>query len=162
MRTLIAAALVSAALASPTRAEPVKLGDLTIDGAWSRATPKGADVGVGYVTIRNDGATADRLTGTTAEFATVQVHEMKMDKGVMQMRALEGGLEIPAHATVALKPGGYHFMFSGLKRPLAKGETVKATLAFAHAGAVEIAFPVLGLGASGPGGAAHDMKGMKM
>ena len=51
-----------------------------------------------------------------------------------------------------------------LKRPLVKGDTVKATLNFAHAGAVTVEFPVLGIGAAGPAGGAKgdDMKGMKM
>jgi copper(I)-binding protein len=58
---------------------------------------------------------------------------MSMDNGVMRMRQLKSGLEIPAHGEVALSPGGYHFMFTNLKRPLKKGESVKAALAFEHA-----------------------------
>ncbi len=122
-----------------------------IEKPWARATPKGAEVGAGYLTILNNGATPDRLTGGTADFATVEVHEMKKAGGVMQMRELKGGLNIPAHGSVGLAPGGYHLMFTHLTHPLTKGEAVKATLAFEHAGSVEVQFPVLGVGASGGG-----------
>jgi copper(I)-binding protein len=163
MKLLFPAALLALTLASaPAPAAPVKAGDLTIENAWARATPKGAPVGVGYLSIRNDGATADRLTGASADFAAVQVHEMKMNKGVMEMREVSGGLEIPAHATVTLKPGGYHLMFTDLKHPLVKGETAHLTLTFEHAGQVGVDLPVMGIGASGAGAAKHDMKGMKM
>lgn len=162
MKMLFSALVALALVAAPAHAASVKVGDLTIDTPWARATPKSAAVGAGYLTIRNDGATADSLTGVAVDFATVQVHEMKMNNGVMEMRQVIGGLEIPAHGVVALKPGGYHLMFLALKHPMVKGETVKATLTFAHAGQVSIDFPVMGVGAAGPGGKPHDMGGMKM
>jgi copper(I)-binding protein len=163
MRTLVSTALVALTLAAaPAFADSLKVGDLTIKDAWARATPKGAAVGAGYLTIENDGATADRLTGIAADFATVQVHEMTMDKGVMRMREVVGGLEIPAHKSVTLKPSGYHLMFLRLKHPMVKGQPFKATLTFEHAGQASVDFPVMAVGSPGPGGAKNDMKGMKM
>ena len=148
--------------AAPALAEEFKAGDITIDKAWSRATPKGADAGVGYLVIHNNGATPDKLTGGSADFASVEIHEMKNEKGVMTMREVKDGLDIPAHGTVRLAPGGYHMMFTHLTHPLNKGDTVKATLNFAHAGPVEVAFPVAAVGAAGPGAAeGGDMSGMK-
>jgi periplasmic copper chaperone A len=162
MKTVFSYALFALTLAGPPAlADSVKAGDLTIDSAWARATPKGSPVGAGYLAIKNDGAAADRLTAVTVDFATVQVHEMKLTNGVMQMREITDGLEIPAHKTVTLAPNGDHLMFVGLKHSLAKGETVKATLTFEHAGQVAVDMPVLAIGAMGPG-AAHDMNGMKM
>ena len=163
MKILTASVIFALALsAAPALADSIKAGDLTIDAPWARATPKGASVGAGYLTIKNNGATADKLTGVTADFATVQVHEMKMEKGVMQMREVAGGLEIPAHSTVKLAPSGYHLMFIDLKHPLTKGETVKATLSFEHAGQVAVDMPVLAVGSPGPAGGSKSMKGMKM
>ena len=83
--------------AAPALAEEFKAGDITIDKAWSRATPKGADAGVGYLVIHNNGATPDKLTGSSADFASVEIHEMKNEKGVMTMRELKDGLDIPRH-----------------------------------------------------------------
>ena len=112
----------------PALAAEFKAGDITIDKPWARATPKGADVGAGYLVIHNNGATPDRLTGGTADFAAVEIHHMKMEGGVMKMEELKDGLSIPPHSSVGLAPGGYHVMFTHLTHPLNKGETIKATL----------------------------------
>ena len=64
-----------------------------ITQAWSRATPGGAKIGGGYLTIENKGAAPDRLIGGSADVAgKVEVHEMAMNNGVMTMRPLEKGL----------------------------------------------------------------------
>jgi copper(I)-binding protein len=161
---------LAAALALSTAsalAQQVKLGDIVIEKPWARATPKGASVGAGYLVIRNNGKVADTLLDGTADFAgAAEVHEMSMAGNVMQMRHLPNGLEIPAGGTVTLAPSGYHLMFTGLKKRLTPGETVKATLVFAHAGSVTVPFTVGGIGAMSPGGAkqpaANSMPGMKM
>ena len=156
MKHLIALALLIA-LGAPALAGEYKAGDIVIDNPWARATPKGAAVGAGYLTIHNNGSTPERFTGGTADFANVEVHEMSMEGGVMKMRELKDGLAIPAHGVVTLAPGGHHLMFTGLKRPLATGEAVKATLNFEHAGAIPVEFAVRPVGASS-GGAKMDEK----
>jgi periplasmic copper chaperone A len=152
--------------AVPGRAQEFKAGDIAIDKPWSRATPKGSAVGAGYLTIHNRSATADRLVGGAADFAgNVSIHEMSKDNGIMRMRELTNGLEIPAGGDAILSPGGFHIMFAGLKRPLVRGERVKARLTFEHAGAIDVEFEVGGIGAAGPGDAptpGDSMKGMKM
>jgi copper(I)-binding protein len=158
----VCAALL-AGLASPVQAADVMVGKLKISAPWARATPKGAPVGGGYLTITNTGSEPDRLIGGSVAFAkNVEVHEMKMDNGVMKMRMMANGLEIKPGQTVTLKPGGYHLMFTGLKQPLTKGEHVKVTLQFAKAGKADVDFTVEGIGAM-HGGATPGMKpGMKM
>ena len=159
----IALVLALAAIATPALAQEFKAGDITIDKSWARATPKGAEVGAGYFVVHNNGEDPDRLTGGSADFARVEIHEMKTENGIMTMPELKNGLDIPAHGTVRFSPGGYHVMFAHLAKPLVKGEKVKATLSFERAGQVALEFPVEGLGASGPapptGGS---MGGMKM
>ena len=85
---------------------------------------------------------------------------MSMDGDVMQMRALPGGLELPAGKPVALKPGGHHLMLLDLKRPLKTGEAVPVTLVFEGADkkreTVEIKAPVKAL--AGAAGAMGDHK----
>jgi periplasmic copper chaperone A len=157
-------ALALCVSAAPALAQEFKAGDIVIEKPWARATPKGAEVGGAYMTIENKGAAPDRLTGGSADFATVEIHEMKSENGVMEMREVTGGLGIPAHGSVAFAPGGYHIMFTHLAHPLTKGDTVKATFTFEHAGPVEVEFNVLGVGAAGTGGAMKGgaMGGMKM
>ena len=98
--SLFPLALALALSAAPALAQEFKAGDIVVEKPWARATPKGAEVGGGYVTILNKGAAPDRLTGGAADFATVEIHEMKSENGVMQMRELTGGLDIPAHGSV--------------------------------------------------------------
>ncbi len=135
----------------------VEVGSLRIAQAWTRATPGGARVAGGYLTVTNTGSTPDRLVGGAAAFAErVEIHEMATQNGVMTMRPIAGGLAIAPGQTVELKPGGLHVMFMGLNRPLAEGQTVKVTLEFETAGKVEIDLAVGGLGArSAPAGEHH-------
>ena len=160
--SILALAVALAVGAAPALAQEFKAGDIVVEKPWARATPKGAEVGGGYVTIQNKGAAPDRLTGGKADFATVEIHQMSSENGVSQMRELKDGLNIPAHGSVGLSPGGYHLMFTHLTHPLTRGESVKATLNFEHAGPIEVEFSVTGIGASGAGGAGGAMKGMKM
>src|SRR6476660_8449245 len=151
-----ACAAVLAYLLTPALAEEVKAGDLVITQAWSRATPGGAKVGGGYLTIQNKGSAADRLIGGSADVADkVQVHEMAMNNGVMTMRPLDKGLSIEPGKTVKLAPGGYHLMLLDLKSPLKQGDKVPVTLEFEKAGKVKLTFDVQGVGAQGPAGAGN-------
>lgn len=75
-------------LISPLAAHDYKIGDLKIDHPWTRATPGGARVAGGFMTITNTGAQPDRLIGGSAVPAGIfEVHEMKMEGNVMKMRA---------------------------------------------------------------------------
>ena len=126
--------------------EEHKAGDLVIDHPTIRATPAGAPVSGGYMTIRNTGDQADRLVGGSADFAgKVEIHEMAMDGDVMTMREIEGGIEIGPGEAVTLMPGGLHVMFMQLGEQLEEGAELPATLTFERAGEVEIVFEVLGL-----------------
>src|ERR1700726_410523 len=151
-RSLACAALISTLFAAPARAEEVKVGDLVITQAWSRATPGGAKTGSGYLTIENKGSAPDRLIGGSADIADkVQVHEMAMNNGVMTMRPLDKGLTIDPGKTVKLAPGGYHLMLFDLKSPLKQGDKLPVTLEFERAGKVKLSLDVQGIGAQGPG-----------
>ena len=159
----------AAALSAPAAAAgDYDLGSIHISQPWSRATPKGAATGAGYMTLTNKGATADRVS-CVSDDASVQceIHTMTMEGGVMKMRPVEGGLEIKPGESVALKPGGNHMMFLSLKHPLQQGQTVKATLKFDHAGTIDVDYPVLAIGAPAPGATAkgsmmQDSGGMHM
>lgn len=133
-----------------------KAADIDIGHPWSRATPEGAKVAAGYLVLNNKGGEADRLVSVTAEIAgRAEIHEMAVDQnGVMTMRPLADGLEIPAGAEVALKPGSFHIMFLDLSRGTKEGESFAGTLTFEKAGTVEVAFKVeaMGGGHGGDGG----------
>lgn len=155
-RTVLIAAVFSI-LALPAQAADIMAGSLKISAPWARATPKGASVGGGYMTITNTGTATDHLIGgSTAVASRFEIHEMKIDNGVMKMRLVAGGIEIKPGQTVQLNPSGYHVMLVGLKQKLKQGDHFQATLEFEKAGKVDVDFTVEGLGAV-PG-----MGGMQM
>lgn len=155
------AVFVLALCAVPVRADEVKAGDLVISQAWSRATPGGAKVAGGFLTIENKGSAPDRLVAVSAEIAgKVEVHEMAMDNGVMKMRPLDKGVVIEPGKTVKLAPGGNHLMLQDLKRPFKQGDKVPVTLEFEKAGKVAVSLDVQGVGAQAPGGGGMMMKKM--
>lgn len=126
----------------------VSVGDLSLSGAFTRATLPNAPVGGGFLTIVNEGGEADRLVSAASPVAKmVQLHEMKMEGDVMKMAELENGIEIPAGETVTLAPGGLHIMFMGLKQAFEEGSTIPVTLTFEKAGTIEIELVVMGVSA---------------
>lgn len=150
MKCVFLAAVLALAM-SAAEAHDYKVGALEIGHPWTRATPKGATVAGGYLKITNKGQTADRLTAVSASLAgRVEIHEMAMTGGMMQMRPLKAGLEIKPGETVEFKPGSYHVMFMNLKQPFVQGERIKGTLTFEKAGKVDVEFAVDAVGAQMP------------
>ena len=150
-------AVVAAALAPmmPAHAADYDVGPMHISQPWARATPKGATTGALYMTITNTGKTPDKVSCVSSDAsARCQIHSTTMDNGVMQMRPVEGGLEIKPGETVTLKPGAIHMMLVDLKHPLEQGKTVKASVKFDTAGALDVDCPVVAIGAAAPGAAA--------
>jgi copper(I)-binding protein len=159
-RNFACAAALLALLAAPAPAQEIKAGDLVITQPWSRATPGGAKIAGGFLTIENKGAAPDRLVSGAGDIAgKVEIHEMAMNNGVMTMRPLDKGLVIEPGKTVKLAPGGYHLMLMDLKQPFKQGDKVPVTLEFEKAGKVALSLDVQGVGAQAPAG--HDHSGVK-
>jgi copper(I)-binding protein len=155
---LALAALSATVLAAPACADDVKAGDLVISQAWSRATPGGAKVAGGFLTIENKGTAPDKLIAVSTDIAgEADIHEMATENGVMKMRPLEKGLTIEPGKTVKLAPGGNHLMLQDLKKPFKEGDKVPVTLTFEKAGKVAVSLDVQGVGAKAPGDGGHMM-----
>ena len=157
MKSKISVAIALAALwAGQALAQNVQVKD-----PWARATVQGQKASGAFMTLTAKADTT--LVGVASSVAGVaQVHEMKMDSGVMQMRALPKGLELPAGKAVTLKPGSFHLMLMDLKVPLRKDTTIPVTLRFKDAKGVEstleLKVPVSTSAPSGDaGGHQHDM-----
>ena len=155
-RTAFFLAIALAVCAGDAIAGDYSVGTIQIGNPWTRATPKGASVAGGYMTISNKGSAPDRLVGGSAAVAAqFQVHNMTMEQGVARMRPMGAGLEIKPGETVELKPGSFHVMLMGLKQPLEKGQKIKGTLEFEKAGKVEIEYTVEALGTTAPASGGH-------
>jgi len=111
------------------------MAQVKVEGGWARATVQGQKATGAFMKLTAPQAT--RLVAVSTPVAGVaEIHEMKMDGSVMQMRALPA-LDLPANQAVELKPGSYHLMLMDLKAPLMKDSSVALTLTFKDAKGVE-------------------------
>jgi hypothetical protein len=124
-------------------AHEYKVGDLEIVHPWARAQLKGTTVADGFFKIINHGTTPDRLLGISVEFAkSSQLHNMQMNGTVMQMDEMKDGIEIPAGATVELKPNAMHVMFMDVNQQLVPDAMMDGELNFQKAGKVKVKFMI--------------------
>jgi copper(I)-binding protein len=125
----IAGLLASLCLAGAAMAQ------VKIEGAWARATVQGQKATGAFMQLT--AAQTTRLVAVSTPVAGLaEIHEMKMEGSVMQMRAVPA-LDLPANRAVDLKPGSYHLMLMDLKTPLPKDSSVALTLTFRDAKGVE-------------------------
>jgi hypothetical protein len=145
MRALVAVLLLAAASAYSQQK-----GEIEVRQPWSRATPPGAKVAVGYMEIRNTGSQPDRLlSASTPAAQRVQMHITQREGEVMKMRPVKS-FEIPPRERITLRPGGSHLMLVDLTRPLKKGERFPMTLRFERAGELRVELEVQEMGARHP------------
>lgn len=138
MKTLLlSAALVAVSAVSAFAA------DLMAKDPFAFASTPTAKAGGAYISIMNHGHT-DRLLDAKSDVAKrVEIHEHKDVDGVMKMRQVKAGIEVPMHGGVTMAPGGYHVMLMGLNGPLIEGETFDVTLVFEKAGEMTVSVPVV-------------------
>jgi len=151
---LIAAAMLGAVA---VQAQEAKVGNIKIEGAYTRSTVPGQKAAGGFMKIVDSGAADQLISASSAVAQEVQLHTMAMDGNVMKMRQVNA-IDVPANGSVELKPGGLHIMFMGIKEPLAAGSSIPVKLKFAKAGEVEVKLPVNAMSGEMPAG--HDK--MKM
>jgi len=125
-------------------------GQVSVEQPWSRATPPGSTIGVGFMQLRNAGAAAERVVGASSPVAErVEMHVTSREGEVMKMRQVQA-FEIPAGGAFELKPGGAHLMLMGLKRSLQQGEHVPLTLRLENGGELNVELTVQEMGARHP------------
>jgi copper(I)-binding protein len=108
--------------------------------AWVRATVPQQKATGGFLILKS--AQAAKLVAAQSPLAErVEIHEMSMADGVMRMREIDA-LPLPAGQEVALKPGGFHLMFMGLKQQAQAGEEVPLTLVIEAADGKRESHPV--------------------
>lgn len=140
----IATAVLAALLALPAAAQ------VAVSDAWVRGTVAGQKTTGAFMQLRSPTDTA--LVDAASPVAKiVEIHEMKMDGGMMKMNAVDK-VPLPAGKAVELKPGGYHVMLIDLGKPLKEGDTVPLKLTFIDKAGkkttVDVNAPVKALGAA--------------
>ncbi|WP_286222130.1 copper chaperone PCu(A)C [Marinobacter apostichopi] len=162
VKALLAAALIALTPAWAAAHEFVSEA-VHIDHPWSRPTPPGTPMGVGYLVIKNISDADITLVGAqTPRAASVSIHESMMNDGMMSMQPLKNGLTIPSGETVELKPHGYHLMLEKLNGSLQEGESIPLTLKFIGTGSMDVELKVMSLDGDAMkmemDHAGHDMK----
>ena len=119
---------------------PAVAQEIVIVDAYARLARPGAPVGAAFFVIRNNGTESDRLIGVRTDIAALaEVHtHIESDDGIMRMRPVEGGLEIPASGEHTLKRGADHIMVMGLTKRLEQGDTLPLTLIFENTDEITI------------------------
>ncbi|MDI3317863.1 MAG: copper chaperone PCu(A)C [Bacillota bacterium] len=124
---------------------------LRLRQAWARAAEAGQNAAV-YLTIENPTGQADRLLDVRTDVAgRAELHQSRMNGGVMEMQPVTGGLEVGAGKSLSLAPGGYHIMLFDLRRSLRPGDRFQLQLRFRRAGLVEVPVEVRSAAAAMPG-----------
>lgn len=130
-------ALTASLFGATAFAADYKVGNISVDHVWARATPAAVKNGAAFMTLSNSGA-ADKLLSVTGNVSKeIQIHSMVSEAGMMRMREVKS-LEVPASGKVELKPGGYHVMLMGLPDGLKDGAKFPLTLKFEKAGEVTV------------------------
>lgn len=152
MMLRLSSLLIALALAVPGAfAHDYTHGSVHIEHPWSRPTPPGTPMGVGYMAITNKGKEAVTLTGAeTTRAGHVSIHESSMKDGVMRMQPVSGGLAIPPGKTVELKPHSFHLMLEKLRSPLKPGERIPVTLQFDGAESISVELAVESMDGGAP------------
>lgn len=129
--------LFVATFAAAAFAQDAKIGAITIDHPWARATPGAVKNSAAFMTFNNKGP-ADKLISVTGGVAKeIQIHSMITEAGVMKMREV-AALEIPANGKAELKPGGFHIMLMGIADGLKEGTKFPLKLKFEKAGEITV------------------------
>lgn len=134
MKTVLGAIALTCLAVSACSQPPSAVGParVQVSEVLCRPTPKGRDVTACYVTLT--ASQNDRLVSVSTPVAAEgQIHEMKVEGGMMRMAELPEGLPLPAGEAVSLRPGAEHIMLIGLTQPLAEGDQIPLTLTFEKA-----------------------------
>ena len=100
----------------------------SVSNVWVKTTIPGSTVSAAYMQIKS-AVPLKLIKAESTAAGIVEIHDMKMKDGVMEMKALDA-LDIPVNKTTELKPGGTHIMLMKLKQPINKGDKVPLTLTF--------------------------------
>jgi len=117
---------------------------IMITDPYARSAAPGAKTGAAFMEVMNMGTEADRLIDASSNVAKrVELHtHIEASDGVMQMRHVPDGFDIPAGESIMLMRGGKHVMLMGLTESLDQDETIEITLTFEKAGEMVVEVPV--------------------
>jgi len=129
---------------------------LTASAAWAAETGGRTVSAAAYAVLENHGDSALSVVGASSPAAeTVMLHVTRAaDNNVMRMMHVDA-LDIPAHGSVELKPGGAHIMLIRLMKPLVKGDHFPVTLTLSDGSEMTVDVDVTKIGGPSGDASAH-------
>ena len=102
--------------------------EITVSKAFIKMPRPGVDVTAGFATIK---ATTDLkiIEVSNKNFKNIELHSMKMNYGVMEMRKLIEP-KLGPNSPLVLSPGNDHFMLFGIEEKLKPGKNLDLTFVF--------------------------------
>ena len=117
---------------------PAMSSSIVVQGAFARASIGLAKNGVIFMSIHNHSDKTDQLLAIQTDIANnTSLHSHLNDNGIMKMRRV-AQISIPGNSNIELKPGGFHIMLMGLKKPLTEGNQFNLTLIFKNTGKLTV------------------------
>jgi copper(I)-binding protein len=117
---------------------PAMSSSIVIQDAFARASIGLAKNGVVFMSIYNRSDKSDQLLGVQTDIAkNSSLHSHLNNNGIMKMRRV-ARIAIPRNSNIELKPGGFHVMLMGLKKPLTEGNQFNLTLVFKNTGKLTV------------------------
>ncbi len=105
--------------------------ELKVEDAVIRLSANSKAPAAGYFTLKG-GPTSDRLLSVTSPIVIrIEMHESMTAGGMASMKPLDGGVEVPADATVKFEEGGRHIMLFNINPGVKTGDTVQLNFTFA-------------------------------
>lgn len=111
---------------APTSPVASSTGPIAVRDAWVKAADSGMTAA--FATLVNTGDADVTVVSAASTISPVEMHEVAMAGGTMQMRPKAGGFVIPAGGTHVLEPGGDHLMLMAVATPVMAGDEVDLTL----------------------------------
>lgn len=117
-------------------------GNISVMHPHVRAVPEGQPNSAAFMVLKNNTDQDRSLINARSNISkAVELHTHKKEGGMMRMRRVDE-IDIKANSKTALKPGGLHIMFIGLKHQLNKGDKIELELIFDNGEEVKLFVPV--------------------
>ena len=132
--------------------------NIVISDARVRLPLPGRNITAGYFQLSSD--QADTLLAVSSPLSgRTELHNHIDDGGIMRMRRVEGGIDIPAGGDVIFKPGGFHVMLFDAQIT-EDTKDIALTFDFEHAPDVTVIADIMtGVNSHGSDGHGSDSKG---
>lgn len=139
MKYVLFPALVACLMGLPVMADPLEATE-----AYARTARPNAPSGAAYMTLTNTSEAPVTLIDVESDIASrVELHSTIEDaNGVMQMRQIEGGIEIAPGEAIEFRKGADHIMLMGLTDVFQPGASFELKLIFQGAEPQTITVPI--------------------